>query len=146
MLFRSFFYGRIARHFNSLKWPVLIGSAILVATTGAMALMQAPSVGLVTAVFVVTSTCSAYPTVAHAYARGLVPTRLMGRGVAATNMGIMTAIAAAQFVFGWVLGSFVPVSGVPPEAAYRAAFGVQAAVALIGLTVLAPLRDVRPRG
>ncbi len=145
-IFGHFFYGRIARHFNSLKWPVLVGSVILVATTGSMALMQAPSVGLVTAVFVITSTCSAYPTVAHAYARGLVPARLMGRGVAATNMGIMTAIAAAQFVFGWVLGSFVPVSGVPPEAAYRAAFGFQAVVALVGLAVLAPLRDVKPRG
>ncbi len=140
-----FFYGRIARHFNSLKGPVLVGGAILLATTSAMALMRAPSVSLVTVLFVVTSACSAYPTVAHAYARGLVPARLMGRGVAATNMGIMTAIAIAQFVFGWVLGSFAPVAGVPPEAAYRAAFGVQALVALVGLVALAPLRDVRPR-
>lgn len=141
-----FFYGRIARHFNSLKWPVLTGGMILIATTGMMALMQMPPVWLVTTLFVITGTCSAYPTVAHAYARGLVPAQLMGRGVAATNMGIMAAIAAAQFIFGWVLGSFVPVAGVPPEIAYRAAFGIQAVVALVGILMLAPLRDVKPRG
>ncbi len=141
-----FFYGRVARHFNSLKWPVLTGSTILIATTGLMALMQMPPVWLVTVMFVITSTFSAYPTVAHAYARGLVPAQLMGRGVAATNMGIMTAIAAAQFTFGWILGSFAPVAGVPPEVAYRTAFGVQAAVALAGLAALASLGDIKPRG
>ena len=78
--------------------------------------------------------------------RGLVPARLMGRGVAIANMGIMAAIASAQFVFGWVVGSFAAVDGAPPEFAYRVAFGVQAAVALIGLTILAPVKDVRPRG
>lgn len=141
-----FFYGRIARHFNSLKWPVMTGSVVLVAMTSAMALVAAPSVALVTAVFVVINTCSSYPTIAHAYARGLVPPDLMGRGVAATNMGIMSAIAVSQFVFGWVLGSFAPVAGVPPEIAYRTAFGIQAAIALIGIFAVAPLRDVRPRG
>jgi MFS family permease len=107
--------------------------------------MQSPSVRLVTAMFVVLSICSAYPTVAHAYARGLVPAHLMGRGVAASNMGIMTAIAAAQFTFGWMLGAFPAVAGVPPEIAYRWAFGVQAALALTGLVVLSGLRDVKPR-
>jgi MFS family permease len=141
-----FFYGRIARRFNSLKWPVLAGSALILLMTGGMASMERPSVRLVTTMFVVLSVCSAYPTVAHAYARGLVPAQLMGRGVAATNMGIMTAIAAAQFTFGWILGSFPAVAGVPPEIAYRWAFGVQASLALIGLLVLVPLRDVRPRG
>ena len=107
--------------------------------------MQDPSVQLVTAMFVVLNICSAYPTIAHAHARGLVPAHLMGRGVAASNMGIMTAIAVAQFTFGWILGSFPAVAGVPPEIAYRWAFGVQAALALTGLVVLGGLRDVKPR-
>jgi MFS family permease len=140
-----FFYGRVARWCNSLKWPVLIGGCFILLVTGGMALMQSPSVRLVTAMFVVLSICSAYPTVAHAYARGLVPAHLMGRGVAASNMGIMTAIAAAQFTFGWMLGAFPAVAGVPPEIAYRWAFGVQAALALTGLVVLSGLQDVKPR-
>jgi hypothetical protein len=57
----------------------------------------------------------------------------------------MTAIAAAQFMFGWILSAFPPVAGMPPEVAYRTAFGVQAAVALAGLVIFVRVPDVRPR-
>lgn len=46
-IFGHFFYGRIARHFNSLKWPVLAGSVILIATTGLMASMRTPPIWLI---------------------------------------------------------------------------------------------------
>ena len=94
----------------------------------------------------IASICSAYPTIVMTHGRGLVPARLLGRGVAVANMGIMTAIAGAQFVFGWVVGIFPAMAGVPPEMAYRTAFGVQAAMALVGLVILGPIRDVHPRG
>ncbi|MFN3744265.1 MAG: MFS transporter [Hyphomicrobiaceae bacterium] len=141
-----FFYGRIARRINSLKVPVLVGGSVVSVMVAAFALLPTPPVALVTAMFVAISICSAYPTISHAHARGLVPARLMGRGVAASNMGIMTAIAGAQFMFGWVLAAFPAVGGMPPEAGYRAAFGVQAAIALAGLLIVARVPDVRPRG
>ncbi len=141
-----YFYGRIARYFNSLKWPVLVGGTIILTSAVTMALVTRPPLWLVTMIFVMVSTCSAYPTIVMAHGRGLVPARLMGRGVAVANMGIMTAIAGAQFLFGWVIGTFPAVAGMPPEIAYRTAFGVQAAMALIGLVILGPVRDVRPRG
>ena len=141
-----FFYGRIARGINSLKAPVVVGGIIVLIMTVTLALVPSPPLSLVTAMFVMITTCSSYPTVLHAYARGLVPAEVMGRGVAATNMGIMAAIAGAQFLFGWVLGAFPAAAGVPPEVAYRTAFGVQAAVVLLGLVALAPIRDVKPKG
>lgn len=141
-----FFYGRIARRMNSLKLPVLVGGIVVLVMVLALTLLSKPPVALVTAMFVAISICSAYPTVSHAHARALVPARLMGRGVAASNMGIMTAIAGAQFIFGWILSAFPAVAGAPPEAAYRTAFGVQAAVALAGLMIFARVQDVRPRG
>jgi predicted MFS family arabinose efflux permease len=141
-----FFYGRIARRINSLKMPVLAGGAIVLIMVSALAILSRPPIALVTGIFVIISICSAYPTLAHAHARGLVPPHLMGRGVAASNTGIMTAIAGAQFTFGWVLGAFPAVVGMPPEIAYRTAFGMQAAVALIGLFVFSRVPDVRPRG
>lgn len=141
-----FFYGRVARRLNSLKMPVLVGGIVVLAMVLSLAILSKPPLVLVTAIFVAISICSAYPTVSHAHARGLVPARLMGRGVAASNMGIMTAIAGAQFMFGWILSAFPLVAGAPPEAAYRTAFGVQAAVALVGLIIFLRVPDVRPRG
>lgn len=141
-----YFYGRVARYFNTLKWPMLVGGTIILTVAALMALMTRPPLQLVTTLFVIASICSAYPTIVMAHGRGLVPARLMGRGVAVANMGIMTAIAGAQFAFGWVVGTFPAVAGVPPEIAYRSAFGVQAAMALVGLVILGPVRDVHPRG
>ncbi|HWV79845.1 MAG TPA: MFS transporter [Hyphomicrobiaceae bacterium] len=141
-----FFYGRIARRINSLKRPVLVGGTVVLVMVLALALLSKPPLMLVTVIFVAISICSAYPTVSHAHARGLVPARLMGRGVAASNMGIMTAIAGAQFMFGWILSAFPAIAGAPPEVAYRTAFGAQAGVALIGLLIFLRVPDVRPRG
>jgi MFS family permease len=140
-----FFYGRIARWINSLKTPVMIGGCIVLVMASILAFLPTPPLRAVTTMFVAITTCSAYPTVLHAYARGLVPAEVMGRGVAACNMGIMAAIAGAQFLFGWILGSFVAVAGVPPEIAYRTAFGIQAGVVLLGLLALVTVRDVKPR-
>jgi predicted MFS family arabinose efflux permease len=141
-----YFYGRLARYFNTLKWPILVGGSVILMVALMMAIMTRPPLWFVTTLFVMTSICSAYPAVVMAHGRGLVPARLMGRGVAVANMGIMTAIAGAQVVFGLVIGAFPAVAGAPPEIAYRTAFGVQAAMALVGLVVLGPVRDVRPRG
>lgn len=70
----------------------------------------------------------------------------MGRGVAASNMGIMAAIAGAQFMFGWILAAFPAVAGMPPEVAYRTAFGAQATMGLAGLLIFLWVPDVKPRG
>jgi hypothetical protein len=101
---------------------------------------------LVTSLFCLIALFSAYPTLTHAHARGLVPAHLMGRGVSVTNMGVMTAIAFMQLAFGWVVGAFPQKMGVPPEDAYRTGFAVQAAVTLLAIAVYAPIRDVKPRG
>ena len=141
-----FLYGQIARRLNTLKWTILAGGTALLVITAALALIPNPPIALVTALFATMAVASAYPTITHAHARGLVPAHLIGRGVSITNMGVMTAIAAAQFAFGWIIGAFPAVAGVPPEYAWRVGFGVQAALALVGILVYAPIRDVKPRG
>ncbi len=141
-----FLYGQIARRFNTLKWPILGGCVVIVAATVSLSLLERPPVWLVTLLFSIMAIASAYPTITHAHARGLVPPHLMGRGVSVTNMGVMTAIAVAQLAFGWIVGLLPAANGVPPEAAYRLAFAIQAAVALTGMLIYGPIRDVRPRG
>jgi MFS family permease len=141
-----FLYGQVARHFNTVKLPILGGGIIILATTLALAVMQKPPLWLVTVLFSLLGLVCAYPTVTHAHARGLVPVHLVGRGVSITNMGVMTAVALSQLMFGWILGLFVATEGILPEHAFRAAFGVQALMALVGIAIYAPIRDVRPNG
>jgi len=141
-----FLYGVIARQLNTTKWTILTGGAVLFLATLTLAILTAPPVWLVTALFGVIALASAYPTITHAHARGLVPANLIGRGVSITNMGVMTAIALAQFTFGWIIGAFPTNAGVPPEHAYRVAFAVQAALAIIGLLIYGRIQDVKPRG
>jgi MFS family permease len=141
-----FLYGQIARRLNTTKWTIIAGATILLAVTLTLALWSRPPLWAVTTLFGVLAIASAYPTITHAHARGLVPAHLIGRGVSITNMGVMTAIATAQFAFGWIIGAFAPVDGVPPEHAYRFAFGVQAAAALVAVLIYSPIRDVKPGG
>lgn len=87
-----------------------------------------------------------YPMLAFAHARSLIPTELVGRGVAVTNMGIMTAIAVSQLLFGWIVGLYPSENDVLPEIAYRAAFATLATLSLIAVLIYAPIKDCKPRG
>ena len=141
-----FLYGQIARRLNTLKWPILAGSTLILVATTALCLLEKPSLWLVTALFCLMAITSAYPTITHAHARGLVPPHLTGRGVSVINMGVMTAIAAAQLIFGFIIGAVPAIDGVPPETAYRLGFAAQAAATLIAILVYGPVRDAKPRG
>ena len=141
-----FLYGQLARRLNTIRGMVLAGGVAILTATGTLAVLEHPPLSLVTGLFCLIGLSAAYPALTHAHARGLVSTRLVGRGVSVTNMGVMTAVACMQLVFGWILGAFAQTAGVPPEHAYRAAFAVQAAVTLVAIAIYAPIRDVRPRG
>ena len=137
-------FGQVARRLGTMKWPIATGGLATVAATTILATVSNPSIPLVAVLFCVISLTSAYPTVAHSHARGLVSARLMGRGVSLTNMGVMTGIALAQLAFGAVIGLFPEAGGAWPEVAYRAAFAVQAMVSVVAIVLYLPIRDVSP--
>ncbi len=141
-----FLHGQLARRLNTIKGMIIAGSLAVLFATGTLAAVERPPLALVAALFCLIGLSAAYPALAHAHTRGLVPGHLVGRGISLCNMGIMTAVALMQLAFGWIVGSFAEDGGVPPERAYRAAFAVQAAVTLIAIAIYAPIRDVRPRG
>ena len=141
-----FLYGQLARRLNTIKGMITTGSFVIVAAAAMLAVLERPPLLLVTSLFCLLGLCGAYPTLSHAHARGLVPAHLVGRGISLINMGIMLAAAVMQLTFGWIVGAFVQTAGAAPEHAYRAAFAVQAAVALFAIVIYAPIRDVRPRG
>ena len=139
-------HGQLARRLNTIRGMILAGSAAILFATGTLAALERPPLILVMGLFCLIGLSAAYPALTHAHARGLVPAHLVGRGVSLTNMGVMTAAAFMQLAFGWIVGAFAQTAGVPPEHAYRAAFAVQAAAALLAIAIYAPIRDVRPRG
>ncbi len=133
--------GFAARTFKSIRLTIAGAGGIVVGLLVALATMKHPSVITVTLIFTVLGFVTMYPMLAFAHARSLVPPELVGRGVAVTNMGIMTAIASSQLLFGWVLGLFPLETGTPPETAYRTAFGVLAGLAAIAILFYLPARE-----
>lgn len=141
-----FLYGHVARYVNSIRIVVLSGMMIVVLATGIIALQKGLPLWVISSLFCLIGFASAYPTLAHAHTRGLVPAQLVGRGVSVTNLGIMTAIAVSQLAFGWIVGAFTATAAPSPEAAYRWAFAAQALMAIVAAVIYAPIRDTRPRG
>ena len=144
-MFGHVIYGAIARSLNSIKWVVIGGMTLIVLATAALALVPSPGVGMVTALFATISIAAMYPMMAFAHARSLVPPHLVGRGLAVTNMGIMTAIAVSQMLFGYVVGQFDVVGTASPEIAYQTAFAVLSCLSALAALVYLPVPDARPR-
>ncbi|MEZ5853540.1 MAG: MFS transporter [Hyphomicrobiaceae bacterium] len=138
--------GLIAQKTNSVKTALIFGTLGVITAMGTLAALDHPPVVVVTALLAAMGLLASFPMVVFAHARGLVPPQLMGRGLAAANMGVMMAIASMQIVFGAIVGAFTEPGGTPPAIAYRAGFAAQAAVALVALLVYLPIRDVKPRG
>ena len=140
-VFGHTFLGYVARYFNSIKWVIITSSVIIFALDLVLVLVEKPPLWLVTVVFASIAFVAMYPMLAFSHARSLVPNELVGRGVAVTNMGIMSAIAVAQLVFGWIVGLFPFENGVSPELAYRTAFAALAGMTGLAIIVYAPVRD-----
>jgi MFS family permease len=150
MAFASVFghscYGFVAGLLNSIRNTIIAGSTLVILLLEVLVLIEQPPIWLVTIVFSSIGFLCMYPMLAFSHARSLIPTELVGRGIAITNMGIMTAIALSQLLFGWIVGLYPAESGVPPEIAYRAAFAALAAVSLAAVLIYAPIKDCKPRG
>lgn len=141
-----FSYGQIARRLNTVRGVILAGGTASLLATLALAASERPPLALVIGLFCVLGFSCAYPTLTYAHARGLVPAHLLGRGVATSNMGVMTAIALVQMLFGWILGQWATGAGSVEETGYRAAFAAQSLMALAALAIYFPIKDVKPRG
>jgi hypothetical protein len=79
------------------------------------------------------------------HARGIFPDRLIGRGMSTINTSVMLGVACMQTFSGIVIGAFEPLAdGARTETAYRALFGVLAAVLIVAVAIYSRSRDVKP--
>ena len=138
--------GLIARRFNSVKTAMLTGMTGVSIAMTSLAALDHPPLLAVSALFCLMGLSASFPMIVFAHARGLVAPHLMGRLISAANMGLMTAIALMQLVFGWIVGTVSGPGAIPTEAAYRTGFAVQAAAAVLAILVYLPIRDVKPKG
>jgi len=80
----------------------------------------------------------------HTHGRGIIPDRLIGRGVATINTAVMFGVACMQTLSGIIVGAFEPLAdGARSEAAYRALFGVLTLVLIAAVAIYSRSRDIK---
>jgi len=114
---------------------VCYGSGTIVAAYAVLAALPSPGAAVTIALFCIVGLAGPYTILLLAHARALFPDRLTGRAITTVNMANFLGVSVMQIVPGWILGAFPPVSGHPPEIAYRTMFGVLAAVLVVALLI-----------
>ncbi len=138
-------FGPLDRVLDTRKWIVVFGTVAIITTLALMALMPRLPVSLAIGGIVVIGFFSASSTMVMAHGRGIIPDRLIGRGMATINTSVMFGVACMQTVSGIVVGAFEPLAnGARSETAYRALFGVLAAILIVALAVYGRSADVKP--
>jgi predicted MFS family arabinose efflux permease len=142
-----FLYGQAARLFNTLKYLVLAGAAGICAIMTTLALLPAPGLVTVTVLLALLGLSCGFPTILLAHGRALVPDRLVGRGIATVNTGVMVSVALMQVAIGALIGSVASTAdGQASPEGYRVAFGFIAVMAVITILIYATTPDRKPRG
>lgn len=138
-------FGPLDRVLDTRKWIVVWGTAAIIMTLAILALTPRLPVALAIGGILVIGFFSACSTMVMAHGRGIIPDRLIGRGMATINTSVMFGVACMQTVSGIVVGAFEPLaSGARSETAYRALFGVLATILIVALSVYGRSVDVKP--
>jgi len=125
------------RRFDTRKGIVLAGGGINAALLVLLAALPAPPLWLVTTLLGLMGYTSSYFAAVMAHGRGLLPARLLGRGLTVLNMANILGVSVVQFLSGWLIGALTPSGGAAPEHAYRLAFVLFAACLGLSLVIYA---------
>jgi predicted MFS family arabinose efflux permease len=138
-------FGPMDRLLDTRKWIAVGGTLAVIATLAIMALVSQPPIWLAIAAVVSIGFFSASSTIVMAHGRGVIPDRLIGRGMATINTAVMFGVACMQTISGIVVGAFEPLAdGARTETAYRALFGVLTGVLIVALAIYSRSTDVKP--
>lgn len=141
MVIGSLLYGPLDRIFNTRKWIVFFGNAVVFGVLALLAFSPTPSLGMVTTLFIVMGICGTSYGVLMAHGRSFLPDHLIGRGVTLMNAGSIFGVGLMQFV----TGSIVSAQNDPTSpATYQILFATYAVVVLVALLVYLTSRDAPP--
>lgn len=138
----QFFYGYLCRLAGSTKWTNAGGIAVTIVAYLALALVSAPPLWLVAALFAVVGGAGGYTIQIVAHGRAFYPDHLIGRGMTTVNAFLMLGVAVVQAATGGLIELFEPVDRIAPEIAYRAMFGTLAAILAVALAAYLRAEDV----
>jgi predicted MFS family arabinose efflux permease len=138
-------FGPLDRLLDTRKWIAVAGNLVTVCLLATLALASQPPVWLPVGAILVMGFVSAASTMVLAHGRGIIPDRLIGRGMSTLNTAVMLGVACMQTLSGIIVGAFEPLAdGARGESAYRALFGVLTVVLITAIAIYSRSRDVRP--
>ena len=137
--------GPLDRVLDTRKWIAVAGNLVTVSVLATLALNSRPPVWVPVGAILVMGFFSASSTMVLSHGRGIIPDRLIGRGMSTLNTAVMLGVACMQTLSGIILGAFEPLAdGARSETAYRALFGVLTVVLITAVAIYSRSRDVRP--
>lgn len=138
-------FGPMDRLLDTRKWIALGGTLAVISILAVLALASRPPVWLPVGAMIAIGFFSASSTMVMTHGRGIIPDRLIGRGMATINTAVMFGVACMQSISGIVVGAFEPLaSGACTETAYRALFGVLTVVLIVAIAIYSRSQDVKP--
>jgi predicted MFS family arabinose efflux permease len=138
-------FGPLDRLLDTRKWIAISGTLVIVATLATLALASHPPVWVPVGAILLIGFFSASSTMVMTHGRGIIPDRLIGRGIATINSFVMLGVACMQSLSGVIVGAFEPLAnGARSETAYRALFGVLTVVLIAALAIYSRSQDVKP--
>src|SRR3954451_8512199 len=138
-------FGPLDRMLDTRKWIAIGGSLVIVSILATLALASHPPIWVPIAARLGIGFFSASSTMVMTHGRGIIPDRLIGRGIATINTSVMLGVACMQTLSGLIVGAFEPLaSGARTETAYRALFGTLTLVLIIAVAIYSRSQDVKP--
>jgi predicted MFS family arabinose efflux permease len=138
-------FGPLDRLLDTRKWIATGGSLVIISILATLTLASAPPRWVPIGAIVSIGFFSASSTMVMTHGRGIIPDRLIGRGIATINTFVMLGVACMQTLSGIIVGAFEPLAdGARTETAYRALFGVLAVVLIVAVAIYSRSQDVRP--
>jgi predicted MFS family arabinose efflux permease len=138
-------FGPLDRLLDTRKWIAISGSLVIISILATLALASHPPVWVPIGAILGIGFFSASSTMVMTHGRGIIPDRLIGRGVATINTFVMLGVACMQTLSGIIVGAFQPLAdGARTETAYRALFGVLTVVLIVAVAIYSRSQDVKP--
>ena len=139
-------FGPLDRLLNTRKWIAVGGTLVIISILATLALASQPPIWLPIGAIIGIGFFSASSTMVMTHGRGIIPDRLIGRGIATINAAVMLGVACMQTLSGIVVGAFEPLAnGARTETAYRALFGMLTVVLIVAVAIYSRSQDVKPR-
>ncbi|MBR1121160.1 MFS transporter [Bradyrhizobium lablabi] len=138
-------FGPLDRRLDTRKWIAIGGTLAIVCTMAVLALASSAPVWVPVGAILCMGFFAASSTMVMTHGRGIIPDRLIGRGMATINTCVMLGVACMQTFSGIVIGSFEPLAdGARSESAYRALFGVLTVVLIAAVAIYSRSQDIKP--